>query len=123
LSARLEGGGTRLAVLEESDSVLAGTSLGLEEASNPRLLAEISRATEAEALLFLSLDSAWSSLDVVVLDLHSGESVLRAAARPQGEAFASPAEVSDAAAEALAGLFRNKPRAAPGDPSEEIPVP
>lgn len=127
LSARLEAGGLRAAALEESDSVLAGSALGLDVASNPRVLAEIRSATGADAVVFLSLDPAWKALDVAVLDLATGEPVLRAAARPRGDAFATADEVAAAAAEALSGLSPERAKAAAAARADggisEIPVP
>jgi hypothetical protein len=127
LTRRLEAGGFRAAALEDSDSVLAGSALGLDMASDPRVLAEVRRATGADAIVFLTLDPGWRSLDVAVLDLATGEPVLRAAARPRGESFASPDEAAEAAAEALASLSPDRARASAaaraGDGADEIPVP
>lgn len=127
LSSRLEAGGLHAAALEESDSVLAGSALGLDVASNPRVLSEIHSATGADAIVFLTLDPAWKTLDVAVLDLATGEPVLRATARPRGDAFASVDEVAASAAEALSGLSPERAKAAAaaraGGGLDEIPVP
>lgn len=127
LTRRLEAEGIAAASLEESDSVLAGAALGLDTAANPRVLDEIRRATGADAIAFLSLDPSWRSLDVSALDARTGEAVLRTAAHPRGDEFASPAEVAEAAARALSALAAEhaKPRASapPGEPVDEIPVP
>ncbi|MBI3564036.1 MAG: hypothetical protein HY079_02435, partial [Elusimicrobia bacterium] len=52
-------------------------------------------------------------------------SVLRAAVRPRGEAFASADEAASAAAEALAALApeRERARSAAVEQADEIPVP
>ena len=127
LASRLERGGMRSAALEESDSVLAGSALGLEIASDPRVLAEVRRATGADAIVFLTLDPGWRSLDVSALDLATGDPVLRATVRPKGDAFQTPDEVAAAAAEALSGLSPGHKRqlsaGATGDALDEIPVP
>jgi hypothetical protein len=125
LVKRLSSGGIRAASLEESDSVLAGSALGLDAAADPRVLAEIRRATEADGVVFLSVDPSWRSLDVSVLDAVTGDAVLRATARPRGEAFASPEEAAGAAAEALAGLAPEKHRAAAAarEQTDELPIP
>lgn len=130
LVARLEAGGFKASALEESDSVLAGTALGLDIASNPRVLAEIRDATGADAVVFVTLDPAARSMDVAALDLASGEPVLRATARPGGDAFALPNEAAGAAAEALSALApeRVKAKAAAaardeGGGLDDIPVP
>lgn len=127
LVRRLEAEGVAASSLEESDSVLAGSAVGLEAANNPRLLDEIRRATGADAIVFLSLDPSWKTLEVSALDARTGDAVLRASARPRGDAFDSPAEVGEVAAKALAGLFaeRRAPRATRPDepPVDEIPLP
>ncbi|MBI5247383.1 MAG: hypothetical protein HY923_09385 [Elusimicrobia bacterium] len=127
LSKRLEAQGLPASALEESDSVLAGSAVELEAASNPRLLAEIRRATGADAVVFLSLDPFWRTLDVSALDTRTGDAVLRSAARPRGDAFESPAEIAAAAARALAPLaaVRRAPKASRPDepPLDEIPLP
>lgn len=126
LVARLEGLGLKASALEESDSVLAGSAIGLEAARNPRLLDEIRRATGADAVVFLSLDPSWRSLEVSALDARSGDAVLRSAAHPRGDAFADAAEVAEAAARALSPLAseRRAPRATRSDvPADELPLP
>jgi hypothetical protein len=125
LARRLEAGGIRTAALEESDSVLAGSALGLDVASDPRVLAEIRRATGADGIVFLTLDPNWRALDVSVLDAVTGDAVLRATARPSGEAFETAEDAAAAAAEALSGLApeRRKAAAAALNKSDEIPVP
>jgi len=127
LVKRLDALGLTASALEESDSVLAGSAVGLEAAVNPRLLDEIRRATGADAIVFLSLDPGWRSLDVSVLDARTGDAVLRSALHPRGDAFATPAEIADAAARALAPLAaeRRRPRASRPDepPLDEIPLP
>lgn len=125
LARRLQAGGIRAAALEESDSVLAGSALGLDAASDPRVLAEIRRATGADGIVFMSLDPNWRTLDVSVLDAETGDVVLRAAARPSGEAFESADDAAAAAAEALSGLApeRRKAAAAARGRTDEIPVP
>ncbi|MBI2387933.1 MAG: hypothetical protein HYV14_18250 [Elusimicrobia bacterium] len=126
LVRRLESLGLTASALEESDSVLAGSAIGLEAARNPRLLDEIRRATGADAVAFLSLDPAWRGLEVSALDARTGDAVLRAVAHPRGEAFADAAEIADAASRALAPLAseRRPARAArPDDPVDEIPLP
>ncbi|MCM2303172.1 MAG: hypothetical protein NDJ72_00600 [Elusimicrobia bacterium] len=126
LVARLEGLGLKASALEESDSVLAGSAIGLEAARNPRLLDEIRRATGADAVVFLSLDPSWRSLEVSALDARSGDAVLRSAAHPRGDAFSDAAEVAEAAARALSSLAteRRTPRATRSDaPADELPLP
>ena len=123
----LDALGVPASALEESDSVLAGAAVGLEAAMNPRLLDEIRRATGADAIVFLSLDPSWRTLDVSALDVRTGDAVLRSAVHPRGEAFESPAEIAAAAARALASLVaeRRTPKASrPDDPPvDEIPLP
>ncbi len=125
LSRRLQEGGIRATALEESDSVLAGSALGLDVAADPRLLAEIRRATDADGIVFATLDPGWRTLEVSVLDAVTGDVVLRATARPSGTAFDSPEEAAAEAAEALSGLApeRHKAAAAAVHKSDEIPVP
>ncbi len=126
LVKRLEDWGLKAAALEESDSVLAGSALELESARNPRVLDEIRRATGADAIAFLSLDPSWRTLDISALDARTGDGVLRSVAHPKGEAFASPAEIADAAARVLSTLsaVRRAPKASrPDEPTEEIPLP
>ncbi|HXS99937.1 MAG TPA: hypothetical protein VN915_04640 [Elusimicrobiota bacterium] len=125
LAKRLGAGGIRAPALEEADSVLAGSALGLDAAADPRVMAEIRRATEADGVVFLSLDPSWRSLDVSVLDAVTGDAVLRATARPSGEAFESPDEAAAAAAEALSGLApeRRRAAAAASEKTDEIPLP
>jgi hypothetical protein len=121
----LTAGGLPTSVLEDSDSVLAGSALGLDVAGNPRVLAEIRRATGADAVVFLALDPSWRTLDAAALDLATGDPVLRATARPRGDAFASAREAAAAAAEALSSLAPERARAAAAarDGIDEIPVP
>jgi hypothetical protein len=127
LTRRLEAMGLAVAALEESDSVLAGSAVGLEAAANPRLLDEIRRATGADAIIFLSLDPNWASLDVSALDARTGEAVLRSAIHPSGESFHSASEAAAAAAKALSPLAADRPRpkaSRPDDPPiDEIPLP
>ncbi|MDD5305451.1 MAG: hypothetical protein PHS14_20315 [Elusimicrobia bacterium] len=126
LVSRLESAGLTASALEESDSVLAGSALSLEAARSPRLLDEIRRATGADAIVFLSLDPSWRSLEISALDARTGDAVLRSAAHPRGDAFASASEIADAAARALSPLAaeRRAPKATrPDDPSDEIPLP
>lgn len=126
LVSRLEAAGLTAAALEESDSVLAGSAIGLEAARNPRLLDEIRRATGADAVVFLSLDPGWRALEISALDVRTGDAVLRSAAHPRADAFADAAEVADAAARALSPLSaeRRAPRATrPDDPVDELPFP
>lgn len=125
LSRRLKAGGMRAAPLEESDSVLAGAALSLDISADPRVLAEVRRATEAEGIVFLTLDPGWRTLDVSVLDVRTGDVVLRAVARPRGEAFASADEAAAGAAEALTELApeRQKAAAAAREEADDIPVP
>ncbi len=125
LVAKLEAQGLRASALEESDSILAGSALGLETAMNPRVLDEIRRATGADAVVFLSLDPDWRSLDVSALDARTGDAVLRTAVRPRATAFAGAAEIADGAGRALAALHaERRPRPSNVDePTEEIPVP
>jgi len=126
LVKRLEELGLTASALEESDSVLAGSAIGLESAMNPRLLDEVRSATGADAIVFLSLDPSWRSLDVSAIDVRTGDAVLRSAARPKGDAFASPQEIADAAARSLASLAaeRRRPKASGAEnPIDEIPLP
>lgn len=125
LVARLEASGLAASALEESDSVLAGSALGLETARSPRVLDEIRRATGADAVVFVSLDPDWRSLDVSALDARTGDAVLRAAVKPRGPRFSGPPEIADAAARALAALSADrKPRPSKVDDDvDEIPVP
>ncbi|MFI5347219.1 MAG: hypothetical protein ACHQ51_12670 [Elusimicrobiota bacterium] len=126
LAARLESDGIHAAALEESDSVLAGSALGMDIASDPRVLAEVRRATGADAIAFLTLAPGWRSLEIVALDLATGEPVLRSTARPKGAAFETADEVAAAAAGALSFMAPRRARAAAapsGDALDEIPVP
>jgi len=127
LVKRLEALGLTASALEDSDSVLAGAALGLEAAMNKHLLDEIRRATGADAIVFLTLDPEWRALEISALDARTGEAVLRSAARPRGDAFASAQEIADAAARALASLAaeRRRPKASrPNEPPlDEIPLP
>lgn len=125
LVARLNGGGLRAVDLESSDSVVAGSALGVDVASDPRVLAEIRRATEADAVVFLTADPLWASIDVQVISVATGDSVLRAVARPGGPAFTTVDEAAAASAEAVSALAgdRERVKAASSDPMDEIPVP
>ncbi len=89
LVKRLQAGGARTSVLEEADSVLAGSALGLGSWPT-RVLAEVRRATKADGIVFLSLDQDCGSLDISVLDAVTGDAVLRAAARPQRRCLRVP---------------------------------
>lgn len=126
LAAKLGEAGIRAEALDESDSVLAGSALGLETAVNPRLLAEIRSATGADAVIFVSLDPTWRSLDASAVDARSGDAVLRASGRPRGEAFKDAEEAAEVAARALEALSSRPRRPDPtrvDDGLEEIPVP
>lgn len=126
LVKRLEALGLTASALEASDSVLAGSALGLEAVMNPRLLDEIRRATGADAIVFLSLDANWRSIEIVALDARTGDAVLRSAAHPRGSAFESSSEIANAVARALASLAaeRHSPKATRPDASmDEIPLP
>lgn len=127
LVKRLSALGLAASALEESDSVLAGSALGLEAAMNPRLLDEIRRATGADAIVFLSLDPSWRALEISALDARTGDAVLRSIAHPRGDAFADAGEIADAAARALSPLAaeRRAPRPSRPDepPIDEIPLP
>jgi hypothetical protein len=125
LARRLQAGGIRAVALEESDSVLAGSALTLDVAADPRVLAEIRRATDADGIVFLSLDPNWRSLDVSVLSTSTGDAVLRATARPRGDAFETPEAAAEAAAEALSSLSleRAKAAAAAREDTDDLPVP
>lgn len=124
IAARLEAAGMRFIDLESADSVLAGTSLSLETAASPRLLSEIRRATGADGVVFLSVDPSGRSLDVTVLDIRTGDSVLRSAARPSGESFSGIPEVAEAAVQSLLSLSPDRHKAVrAADPVDEIPVP
>ena len=127
LVKRLEAVGLTASALEESDSVLAGASVGLEAARNPRMLDEIRSATGADAIVFLTLDPNWRSLEISALDARTGDAVLRSVANPRGDVFSGSAEIADAAARALASLAaeRRAPKASRPDepPLDEIPLP
>jgi hypothetical protein len=125
LSRRLQAGGIRAPALEESDSVLAGSALALDIAADPQVLAEVRRATGADGIVFLSLDPNWRTLDVSVLDAATGDVVLRATARPSGEAFESADAAASAAAEALSSLApqRAQAAAAASKQADELEVP
>lgn len=127
LVSRLESSGLTASALEESDSVLAGSALGLEAARSPRLLDEIRRATGADAIVFLSLDANWRALEISALDARTGDAVLRSVAHPRADAFAGASEIADAAARALSPLAaeRRAPKAsrADGPAIGEIPLP
>ncbi len=125
LAARLKAGGVHAVDLENSDSVLAGSALGLETASDTRVLDEIRRATEADAVVFLTAAPNWSAIDVQVVSAATGDSVLRAVVRPRGEAFESVDEAASGAAEALAllALERERAKSAAVESSDEIPLP
>ncbi|OGS41523.1 MAG: hypothetical protein A2506_06500 [Elusimicrobia bacterium RIFOXYD12_FULL_66_9] len=124
LASMLGSSGMRCVDLQESDSVLAGSVLSLDAVSNPRLMAEVRRATEADGLAFISMDTSWRFLEIVVLDVRNGEPVLKAEGRPRGEAFATPQEASAVAAEILGVLSQHARRAALAtDSLDEIPVP
>lgn len=127
LVKRLEGLGLTASSLEESDSVLAGSALGLEAAMNPRLLEEIHRATGADAIVFLSLDPSWRALEISALDARTGDAVLRSVAHPKGDAFAGAAEIADAASRSLSSLAgeRRAPKATHADDpaTDDLPLP
>ena len=125
VAGRLTAGGVRAVDLETADSVLAGSALGLDVAANPRTLAEIRDSTGADAVVFLTADPGWRSLDVQVLAASTGDAVLRATVRPRGAEFESADEAASAAAEALSALAAERERAksAATETTDEIPVP
>ncbi|HEX4047047.1 MAG TPA: hypothetical protein VH309_04410 [Elusimicrobiota bacterium] len=125
LARRLAAGGIRAPSLEDADSVLAGTAMSLDIAADPRVLAEIRRATGADGVVFLSLDPDWRSLDVSVLDAVTGDVVLRATAHPEGKSFETIDAAASAAAEALSGLAQDdaKAAAAATDKTGDLPLP
>lgn len=127
LVRRLEEAGLKASSLEESDSVLAGSALGLEVGINPALLDEIRRATGADAIVFLTLDPNWRSLEVSALNASTGDAVLRSSVNPRGDAFTGAPEIAAAAARALAFLAaeRRKPKAStPDEPGmDDLPLP
>lgn len=122
---RLQAGGVRAFVLQESDSLLAGSALGLSLRSDPRVLADIRRTTGAEAVVFLTLDPNWHSLEIAVLEAATGVAVLRATAHAHGEKFSSPEEAGADAAEALSYLApeRQKAAAAAMESSDDLSTP
>ena len=126
LVKRLGAFGITASSLEESDSVLAGSAVGLDS-MNPRLLDEIRRATGADAVVFLSLDSGWNALEVSAVDARTGDAAHRSVARARGGAFTGPAAIAEAAARELAplGAERRAPRSTrPDEPLlGELPLP
>lgn len=123
LVRRLKASGLAASALEESDSVLSGSALGLESAMNPGLLDEVRRATGADAIVFLSLNTAWSALEVSALDARTGDVVLRSTARPRGDAFAGPPDIAAAAERSLSPLADARRAAPAGGLTDEIPLP
>jgi hypothetical protein len=126
LARRLLLAGMRAVPLEEADSVLAGSALTLEGAADPSVLAEIRQTTGAEAVAFLTLAPGWRALEIAVLSTDTGDAVLRATARPRGDAFATPEDAAAAAAEALAALAPDRARGAAAvleNSGDDIPVP
>jgi len=126
LVKRLEASGIKASALEESDSVLAGSSVGLD-AMNPRLLDEIRSVTGADAVVFLSLNAGWTALEISAIDARTGDAVHRSVEKPRGGAYADLPAIAAAAARALAPLSveRRLPKAtrAHDDAIGELPLP
>ena len=110
LIERLSAGGARAVDLTEADSVVAGSVLGLETASNPRVLEEIRRVTGGEVVVFLAAAPDWQMIDVQVVRTSSGDSILHAAVRPRGMTFVTSDEAASAVALALAPISPDSAR-------------
>jgi hypothetical protein len=74
------------------------------DSADLRVLSEVRRATEADAVVILALAPKWRSLDITAWSTATGQRLLSSSARPKGEFFASPVDVAHAAARALSSL-------------------
>ena len=122
---RLDGSGIHAVDLQGADSVLAGAALGVETASNPRILAEIFDATAAEAVVFLTATPSWNAIDVQAIRTTSGDPILHATVRPRLEYFSTTDEAASAVVQALAQITVDRARvhAAAVMDLDEIPQP
>ncbi len=125
LTERLDAGGMLGVDLMEADSVVAGSSLGLETASNPRVLEEIKRVTGGDVVVFLAAVADWRQIDVQVITTSSGDSILHATVRPHGTSFRTADEAASAVVHALAAITADgaRMRAAASTDVDEIPEP
>lgn len=123
LIPRLRALGIKAVSLQDSDSVLAGSSLGLDVAGDPRVLAEVRRATSADTVVILTLAPGGRSLDVVALDAAGGDAMLRAAARPKTGTLVSVDDIAAAAAQALSAVAPGRRAAAAREKAQELPPP
>ncbi|MDX6769444.1 MAG: hypothetical protein SF051_07920 [Elusimicrobiota bacterium] len=110
------------AAAADADSVVSSAELGLSGAS-PGMLAELRRATGAEAVVFGALTRRADALELTVLDARTGDLVLRVRVRPQGEAFGSAREAAAAGAAALAPLASGRRGKAVTPEPDELPPP
>lgn len=123
LAKRLKSYGIKAVPIRSVDSVIAGSTLDLDVAGDPRVLAEIRRATGADSVVFVNVAPDARSLETTVLNARSGEAVLQARARPRGASFGSNDEIAAAAAQSLSSVALGRRAAAERDRAEELPPP
>lgn len=105
----------------DADTVVGG-GLDMPRAS-AAVLAELRRATGAEAVVFGTVSPRGERLELSVVDARTGELLLRARARPRGAAFASVEEAGAAGAAALAPLARGRGGEPTAPEPDELPPP
>ena len=106
----------------DADSVVSSAELGLSGAS-PGTLAELRRATGAEAVVFATVAPDGASLELAVLETRNGDVLRRVRVRSRGERFASAREAAVAGAAALAPLAKGKRGKASAPELDELPPP
>lgn len=122
LLASALGGRFDAVAAADADTVISSAELG-PGGSSPAALAELRRATGAEAVVFATLAPGAAALELAALDARTGDVLLRVRVRPRGGPFSSPRAAADAGAAALSPLSRRR-RAKPSLPDEdELPPP
>ncbi len=122
LAEALSAGRFEAVAAADADTVVSGAELGLSGAS-PATLAELRRATEAQAVVFGTFAPKGDSLDLTVLDARSGDVLGRVRVKSDGAAFTSMREAARAAAAALAPLAKGRRGKATAPELDELPPP
>lgn len=122
LAAALASGPFEATAASDADTVMSSAELGISGAS-PGMLAELRRATGAEAVVFGAVSGDGRSLELSVLDTRTGDLLLRARAHAAGERFATAREAAVAGAAALAPLAKGRRGRAVTPEADELPPP